>query len=68
MPTFRQVKTILEKNGYRQVRTTGSHGRFVLDLPNGERKCVTLMVNHLNKSMGLFVIKEIERTTGLKLK
>lgn len=59
---FRRVKTILEKAGWKHVRTKGSHYQF----RNPEGKTITVPY-HAGKDISLNVLKSIERNTGLHL-
>lgn len=61
--TFRKLKKILESNGWVVIRTVGSHYQFGKeDNPN------TITVPYHHKDISLFILKNLEKQTGLSLR
>ena len=61
--TFREIKKLLEADGWRLVRVCGSHNQF---RKAGNPYAVTVP-NHGSRSISIGVIKDLEKKTGLSL-
>ena len=61
---YKYVVKIITKDGWKEVRTCGSHHSF--------RKCgidfVVTVPDHGSKDLSIGVIKDIERKTGLSIR
>ena len=62
--TFREIKKLLEADGWRLVRVCGSHNQF---RKAGNPYAVTVP-NHGSRSISIGVIKDLEKKTGLSLR
>ena len=60
----RQVEKVLQKNGWKHVRTCGSHYQFICPIT---RKTVTVPY-HAGKDISINTLKSIEKQTGLSLR
>ena len=60
---YKNVVKIITKDGWQEVRCCGSHHQF--------RKCgndfVVTIPNHGSKDLGIGMLRDIERKTGLSL-
>lgn len=61
---FREVRKILIENGWKHVRTKGSHFQFKKEGINFS----ATVPNHGGRDLSIGVIKNIERGTGLSLR
>ena len=61
---YRQVRSILLKNGWKRVRKEGSHEQYK---KAGNPNLVTL-VKHANKDISIGVLSDIEKDSGLSLR
>lgn len=60
---FREVKKVLEKNGWVLVRTTGSHFQY----KHSSGKMVTVPC-HAGKDISIGTLKSISKYTGLSFR
>ena len=62
--TFREIKKLLEADGWRLVRVCGSHNQF---RKAGNPYAVTVP-NHGSRCISIGVIQDLEKKTGLSLR
>lgn len=63
--TYRQVTRILRDNGWKEIRSKGSHHQFTnCDNPGG----VVTVPHHGNKDISRGVLKNLEEGTGLSFR
>lgn len=62
---YKEIISILEKNGFSKSRTNGSHAQYK-GFINGETKLVTVICNHLNEVPDPKTFKSMIRQSGLE--
>ena len=62
--TYKKVTKILTKNGWKLVRTKGSHAQF----KKQGVAFVATVPNHNGKDLSIGVLKQLEKGTGLSLR
>ena len=61
---FRKLEKLLKRNGWYLVRVSGSHHQY----QNAQHGGTATIPYHAGKTLGLNVIKSIEKQTGLSLR
>lgn len=61
--TFRKLKIVLESNGWKVIRIVGSHYQFGKE---GNSNTITVPYHH--KDISMFILKNLEKQTGLSLR
>lgn len=59
--TYKEVDKILQKNGWKNTRTTGSHYQYKKPGVN----YTATVPRHVKKDISIGVLKDLERGTGL---